>query len=383
MTHRSRMRSQVPNETLNVLVNAVSARSGGGATFLFEQLRALEKLGDVHLTIVTTRVAYPSVQRFCPRSEVIVWQGRPLPLRIMHEQIGLAKRARDYDVVYMPGNFALAQTPVPQVMVLQSPWHFGGDQRLVRRRCPPAMRARFAVERRAAHASVRNADQVICVSETMRSYAVEDMGALPKISVAPSAPPSFPPSAMSRRTAPRTESYVLSVGTDLPHKDWSGLISAFERGVDLPPLWLVGWCSAARRRELATRLSNGSARFLGPVTDRRVLGDLYRNAACVIAHSHLESYGFTAVEALSLGRPLAASDIPPHREFCGSAAHFYDPCDPDALSSAVREAAEDGPPSVKAPALALSWDDNARLTRESLKKAACGVGRCASTEAAT
>jgi glycosyltransferase involved in cell wall biosynthesis len=256
-------------------------------------------------------------------------------------------------------------------MVLQSPWHFGGDARLARRRCAPAMRARFAVEELAAHASVRNADQVICVSETMRSYAVEDVGPLSKISVAPSAPPSFPPSAMS----PRTEPYVLSVGIDLPHKDWSGLIGAFERKVDVPPLWLVGWCSAARRRELATRLKNGSVRFLGPVTDRRVLGDLYRNAACVIAHSHLESYGFTAVEALSLGRPLAASDIPAHREFCGSAAHFYDPCDPDALISAVRDAAVDGPPTVKAPALALSWNGNARLTREGLEKAVCGVGR--------
>jgi glycosyltransferase involved in cell wall biosynthesis len=361
----------VSSEPLNVLVNAVSARSGGGATFLFEQLRALEKLGDVQLTIVTTQVAFPFVQRFCPKSDVIVWRDRPLPLRIMHEQIGLPKRARDYDVIYMPGNFALARTSVPQVMVLQSAWHFGGDGRLARRRCPPTMRTRLAVERRAAHASVRNADHVICVSETMRSYAVEDMGPLSKISVAPPVPPSFPPSAMS----PRTESYVLSVGTDLPHKDWSGLISAFERGVDLPPLWLVGWCSAARRGELTTRSRNGSARFLGPVTDRRALGDLYRNAACVIAHSHLESYGFTAVEALSLGRPLAASDIPAHREFCGAAAHFYDPCDPDALTSAVKEAAEDGPPTVKAPALALSWNDNARLTRESLEKAASGLGR--------
>jgi glycosyltransferase involved in cell wall biosynthesis len=362
------MRSQVSREPLNVLVNAVSARSGGGATFLLEQLRALEKLGDVRLTIVTTRGAYSAMRRFCPRSEVIVWERRPLPVRIMHEQIGLPKRARDYDVVYMSGNFALARTPVPQVMVLQSAWHFGGDSRLVIRRCPRAMRARFAVERRAAHASVRNADQVICVSGTMKSYAVEDMGPLSKISVAPSGPPSFPASTPS----PRTESYVLSVGTDMPHKDWSGLIGAFERGVDLPPLWLVGPCSADRRRELAARSRDGSVRFLGPVTDRRVLGEMYRGAACVIAHSHLESYGFTAVEALSLGSPLAASDIPAHREFCGSAAHFYDPCDPHALISAVKDAIDDGPPTDRAPALALSWDHNARLTRESLEKAACG-----------
>src|SRR5205823_5272602 len=96
----------------------------------------------------------------------------------------------------------------------------------------------------------------------------------------------------------------------------------------------------------------------------------YRHAACVVAHSHLESYGFTAVEALSAGVPLAASDIPPHREFCGAAAHYYDPRDGEALLAAVSDAIKSGPATTSAPALALTWADNAYMAAKTLGSAA-------------
>jgi glycosyltransferase involved in cell wall biosynthesis len=358
--------SPLSREPLNVLVDAVSARRGGGATFLLEQLRALERIVNVRLTIITTEPARIAVHDSCPHSKVVSWPVRPLPVRILREQTTIPRQSAGYDVMYAPGNFAIARTDAPQVLVLQSPWHFGQESRTVRDRCPAAMRARLAVESLAARASVRKADRVICVSEAMKSYVAEDLGDLEKISVVPSAPPRFPAGEGRSRLTGR---YVLAVGIDLPHKDWAGLIQAFEHHEDLPPLVLVGWCSSARRLELASHSSHDSVRLLGPVTDRGELADLYRNATCVVAHSHLESYGFTAVEALSFGVPLAASDIPPHREFCGSAAHYYDPCDGDALAAAVAEAIRTGPSASRAPALALTWADNAAMTAAALRSA--------------
>jgi glycosyltransferase involved in cell wall biosynthesis len=358
------MRPQMSNATLNVLVDAVSARGSGGATFLFEQLRSLEKIDDVRLTVITTDAARATA---LTDSVVASWPVRPLPLRILREQATLPRRASDYDVVYMPGNFGLARTVTPQVLVLQNAWHFGQEGRLARRRWPRAMQMRLAVESIAARASVRKAERVICVSETMRSCVVEDMGNLEKITVAPSAPPRFPPGG---RRSGRRDPYVLSVGVDLPHKDWTGVVSAFAHETNLPPLWLVGPCSPTRRRELEKRSEDGSIRVLGPVSDRRELAELYSNATCTIAHSHLESYGFTGVEALSEGSPLAASDIPAHREFCGAAAHYYDPRDHRALVTAVREAIGAGPPTVAAPAQAFTWEGNASMTGEALREAA-------------
>ncbi|HWX87076.1 MAG TPA: glycosyltransferase family 1 protein [Solirubrobacteraceae bacterium] len=356
-----------PHEPLNVLVDAVSARSGGGATFLFEQLRALDRIVDVNLTIITTEAAYAAVRGGCPHSNVTSWPVRPLPIRILREQAAIPRLATNYDVVYVPGNFASARARVPQVLVLQSLWHFGRQARAIRRHCPPAMRMRLAAESALARASVHKADRVICVSETMRSCVAEDLGSLEKITVIPAAAPRLPV-GVGQRQLPGP--YVLSVGTDLPHKDWTGLIRAFERRDDLPPLVLVGWCSPARRRVLASCSRPESVRVLGPVTDRRELADLYRHASCVVAHSHLESYGLTAIEALSVEAPLAASDISAHREFCGPAAHYYDPRDGEAMTTAVAEAIRSGPAVTRAPALALTWADNADMTAYTLRSAA-------------
>jgi glycosyltransferase involved in cell wall biosynthesis len=91
-----------------------------------------------------------------------------------------------------------------------------------------------------------------------------------------------------------------------------------------------------------------------------------------VAHSYLESYGLTAVEALVSGAPLAASDIPAHRELCGSAAHYYDPSDGDALVAAVAEAIRTGPAVARAPALALTWAENAALTAATMRDAIDG-----------
>ncbi len=354
-------------EPLSVLVDAVSARRGGGATFLFEQLRALERILDLRLTILTTEAARVPVLNSCSQSRVISWPVRPLPLRILREQTSIPGQAVHYDAVYVPGNFAIARTRVPQVLVLQSLWHFGQQAREARNRCPVAMRSRLLAEARVARASVRRADRVICVSETMRSCVAEDLGELEKVIVVSPAPPQLHPDPGHNRLSGQ---YVLSVGTDLPHKDWTGLVRAFQRQTDLPPLVLVGWCSPARRRAIS-HLSRDSVCLLGPVIDRSELASLYSNAACVVAHSHLESYGLTAVEALALGVPLAASDIPAHREFCGSAAHYYDPHDGDALAAAVADAIRAGPASG-APALALTWADNANMTAEVLRDAADG-----------
>jgi glycosyltransferase involved in cell wall biosynthesis len=356
--------SSVRRETLRVLVNGVSASRGGGATFFFEQLRSLELLADTRLTILTTVSARAAVRESCPRSDVLSWPVRSLPLRILREQTTIPSRAGGYDVLYVPGNFAIARASVPQVLVLQSLWHFGEQARAVRARCDRSMRVRVAAESLAARASVRKADRVICVSETMRSSVVEDFGDLEKLTVVSPAPPRLPTEEGRKRL---TDEYVLSVGTDMPHKDWTGLIHAFERHRELPPLVLVGWCSQARRLELAS--SGDRVSLLGPVIDRGELAGLYRHATCVLAHSHLESYGLTAVEALSVGAPLAASDIPAHREFCGSAAHYYDPCDGDALAAAAAEAIRAGPAVTKAPALALTWAENAAMTAATMRSA--------------
>jgi len=336
-------RTPEPAPPLRVLVNGVAARLGGGATYLVEQAGALAAIDGLELTVhVTGDVGDDLAQR--RNVSVVAHAPRPLLLRLLWEQVVLAWESRRYDVVWSTGNFALLCSPRPQLLTAQNIWYFAspapGSPRPSRR-----FRCLTALQRPLARASVRRATHVVAVSQTMAS-AMSAVRTAP-VSVVPNACPRIEPDATS--PAP-VEQYVLAVGHDLPHKDWGRLIAAVACDKHLPPLVIAGDCVPARRAELGQAAPPGRLFLLGAVRDRGQLAALYRGARAVVVHSHLESFGLTACEALSLGCAVAASDIPAHREVCEGAAHLYDPASIDALGDASRQA-------ISAPPAALgSWE---------------------------
>jgi glycosyltransferase involved in cell wall biosynthesis len=73
--------------------------------------------------------------------------------------------------------------------------------------------------------------------------------------------------------------------------------------------------------------------------------DAYRRAAVAVCPSRFEGFGLAPIEAIAVGTPVVASDIPPHREFVGDAARFFSPDDDDALLNAVGAALHQPGPS--------------------------------------
>jgi glycosyltransferase involved in cell wall biosynthesis len=69
----------------------------------------------------------------------------------------------------------------------------------------------------------------------------------------------------------------------------------------------------------------------------------------MLAPSFAEGYGLPIVEALYLGVPVVASDIPAHREIAGHAAMLLDPIDGPAWRSAITalSARQSRPPNVR------------------------------------
>jgi glycosyltransferase involved in cell wall biosynthesis len=87
---------------------------------------------------------------------------------------------------------------------------------------------------------------------------------------------------------------------------------------------------------------------------------IYAGAACCVVHSHVEAVGLTALEALSMGIPVAASEIAGHREACGDSAVYYPVDDLGALADAVRLArARPRQPDARDGFLAATWEENA------------------------
>ncbi len=89
--------------------------------------------------------------------------------------------------------------------------------------------------------------------------------------------------------------------------------------------------------------------------------------------SFAEGYGLPVAEALSLGTPVVASDIPVHREVAGPHAAFVDPLDEPGWLAAVRALAE-GPRrragGGASPYRAPTWEDHLAIARIALEAAA-------------
>jgi glycosyltransferase involved in cell wall biosynthesis len=73
-------------------------------------------------------------------------------------------------------------------------------------------------------------------------------------------------------------------------------------------------------------------RLLGRVDDE-VLPVLYSGAAGFVYPSIYEGFGLPPLEAMACGCPVAVSDIPAHREVCAETVMYFDPFNPEDLSS--------------------------------------------------
>lgn len=349
---------------VRVLVDAVSARVGGGGTFATAQLEALAALPELDLTIYATGLIAERLQAACPGAKVHRCADRNVVRRLVWEQLVLAWRARDHDVVYTTGNFALFASPRPQALALQNAWYFTDLVRAFRRRCPWRRRARLAAEAGLARASIRRSDRAIAVSESMRAAVEQDLGRLDHLTVVPSAAPVIAAVDPDASGLPAELEYALVVAHDDPHKEWDGLVETFAADPGLPGLVIVGACRPARQAQLERRIAAAGAlgriHLLGRVDDPGRLAALYRGARLFVAHSHFESYGLTAREALAAGTRVIATDIPAHREVCGDRAVYYPVGDWSALAESVRQAALEDPPGVPEDEAVWTWSHNAR-----------------------
>jgi glycosyltransferase involved in cell wall biosynthesis len=102
-----------------------------------------------------------------------------------------------------------------------------------------------------------------------------------------------------------------------------------------PGLRLGGY-DTTRASQLIAKLGLSDAvTMVGPVPYDD-LPSLYASAHAVLCPSYAESFGQTLLEAMAMGIPAIASDLPAHREVAGDAALFFPPLDPDALADRCR-----------------------------------------------
>lgn len=139
----------------------------------------------------------------------------------------------------------------------------------------------------------------------------------------------------ARATSPIAKPYVLFVGTPEPRKNLARLTQAMSllRSRGFAERLVVagggGWGKV--------NLPSQDVEQLGSVSDSE-LAALYAHASCLALPSLYEGFGLTAIEAMTLGTPVVASNAGSLPEITGSAAVHVDPYDVHSIAEGIERA---------------------------------------------
>lgn len=190
-----------------------------------------------------------------------------------------------------------------------------------------------------ARTCARESDLIITVSQASKADIVDLLNVDPaKVAVTYQSSDLQPLSAEERARLPKglsrfglaPSNYLLCVGAQEPKKNVRRLIEAYlEVDTDMP-LVLSGPRGWMWEQEVGAALAplSGKARarlkFTGYI-DRSDLRRLYAGACALVYPSLYEGFGLPALEAMTAGCPVVASNSSSLPEVCGDAATYVDP----------------------------------------------------------
>jgi len=361
----------------HLFINSLAASAGGGLTYIRNVIPHLAHTPGLRVTVAMA----PGLReefRDCGNLAFVEVQASSLR-RFWYEQLSLPSliRQRRADVLLCTGNFAVRNSPVPQILLSRNSLYRSRDfYRDLRSR--HEYRAWLDTHLRAlmAKRSIRWADATVAPSAAF----AEELNRWTGVTVL-AIPHGFDPDAFTRDPGSlpaEIEDKLRSADGSLKllfvshynyYRNFETLIRALPLlrdrcGGRKAKLLLTckleaGQNPGAYRTEAASRLVRDlgvgdSVVELGAVPYGK-LHRLYRRADIYVSPSYAETFAHPLVEAMASGLPVVASDLPVHKEICRDAAVYFPRFSPQELSDCIAE-------------IATSPDTAARLS-------ACGRAR--------
>ena len=349
---------------MKVLINAVSAKLGGAATYVQNLARSLEEQAeprDEFVMVVPPERAEalaPAGKRV--RVEVSRAAAGSYARRWWWEQVtlrGIVSREKP-DVLFSSANFAMLSCPCPQALLVRIPLYFSREYlKHVLPGKPAAFRAETALRRWLVCRSAASADCVVTPSAAMRDDLLQFTRiAEERIRVIPYGVPRARVVSGAQPEAPHAGGRLrlLWVSHYADHKNLATLLRAVMllrgRGMAVELRLTVEPPSGGEQRGQHTVMPVDEQRLLAGLGDAvRYLGVLnyeqvwraYRDADVFVFPSLCESFGHPLVEAMGAGLPIVASEIPVHREICGEAAQYFPANDAEVLAARLAALAGD------------------------------------------
>jgi len=291
-------------------------------------------------SVSSTHLTLPELPRIaCPVSPFSILQQWIVP-----EKLRKAGATLYHSPYYLMPYFSWVPTVLTchDLIPLIYPEHFTSGQRLIFR---------------LAHIlALKAARKVIAVSHATKADLIRYFSVDPqRIVVIPEAADArFQPQLPDRiaavlRKYALPEKYVLSVGSNKPHKNLQRLIEAWRISsckLHVSSFKLVIAGHWDERYPEAKRLTEelglkDQVLFIGPVADPD-LPALYSGAALFVFPSLYEGFGLPVVEAMACGTPVICSNVASLPEVAGDAALLVDSLDVNKLAAAMRTVLTDG-----------------------------------------
>ena len=308
-------------------------------------------------------------------------QGAPLTLhrlpaglraKFVGENITLRRLLKRFkaDVLLSLTDTSLLACPVPHVLMVQQAFVAYGANRLDFA-LPKATTRRFKAMGLYLRLGLPKVDLVSVQTEHMKDAFCERWGyPAEQVRVIPSTiQPAARRLADAAPAAPLKPAYLAYVSGPGPHKNHAVLapmMAALKRThPELRCLVTVRPEAVPKLVEAAQALSvYDRFEFAGSLVAKEAMKRLKRASVAVLP-SRIESFGIPYHEALALGVPAVASDVPCAREALGDAGAYAPTDDGDLWAERVREVLADRAERAKAAqahfhATAWSWEDIAK-----------------------
>jgi glycosyltransferase involved in cell wall biosynthesis len=348
---------------LHLFINALAASAGGGVTYVRNVVPKLAARTDLRATVALSPRLQDQIQesqnvrllRMEPPNDVV--------RRFLFEQNRLPKLIRDNqaDVLLSAGNFALWNSPVPQILLSRNSLYtskvFAKD---LKSRGHYGLLLDTKFKGWLASASIRCADVTVAPSEAfaqeLRDWRGDRVAARIvaihhgfDVDTFAGDRESLAPELASRLARSADTLRLLFVSHYNYYRNFETLFRALRVICESLPdhrVELMLTCTLEAPEHSGSYRANTAvalAEELGIRSNIVELGTVpygqlhhvYRSSDIYVTPAYAETFAHPLVEAMASGLPVVASDLAVHREICGDAALYFPHSSPAGLAQEV------------------------------------------------
>jgi glycosyltransferase involved in cell wall biosynthesis len=344
---------------MRLLIDALGASAGGGLTYLRNALPHLAASPAVEISLLAGEAARTELPAADNVQILTGAQERSAFSRFLWEQAEVPKLVRKVgaDVLLCAGNFAVWNSPVPQILLSRNSLYTSVDfARDLRRRGDYRMLAETQAKGFLARKSIRRAELTVAPSQAfareLTAWSGRKVVALHHGFDCDSFfrdPTPLPAPILGKLKESEGAARLLFVSHYNYYRNFETLLRGLALLKQRQParkMRLVLTCELSPGKNPGSYQTGEVSRLLrelriaddvtqlGAVPYPR-LHQLYRSCDFYVTPAYTETFAHPLVEAMATGLPIVASDLAVHREITNSAALFFERFSPSELADRV------------------------------------------------